>query len=89
MYALKAGLGGRAERGDSRRFARQVIEQQPQPAGCRPARGVDQRTGRYFDDTKPYVDGVPGITDSDKKKIFQDNALKVYPRLKNYLKVAA
>jgi 4-oxalmesaconate hydratase len=50
-------------------------------------RGIDQNSGRYFDDTKPYVDGVPGITEADKQKIFQDNALKVYPRLKQYLKV--
>ena len=47
-------------------------------------RGIDHNSGRYFDDTKPYVDGVPGITEADKQKIFQDNALKVYPRLRNY-----
>ena len=44
-------------------------------------RGVDKRTGRYFDDTKPYVDGVQGITDADKQKIYEGNARKVYPRL--------
>jgi 4-oxalmesaconate hydratase len=52
-------------------------------------KSVDQRTGRYFDDTKPYIDAVPGITESDKRKIFEINALKVYPRLKNYVKVTA
>jgi len=52
-------------------------------------RGVDERSGRYFDDTKPYIDGVPGITESDKQKIFESNALKVYPRLKTTLKVTA
>jgi 4-oxalmesaconate hydratase len=48
-------------------------------------RGVDKRTGRYFDDTKPYVDAVPGITDADKYKIYEGNARKVYPRLAKYL----
>ena len=48
-------------------------------------RGVDKRTGRYFDDTKPYVDGVPGITEADKAKIFEGNARKVYPRLARLL----
>jgi len=52
-------------------------------------RGMDERSGRYFDDTKPYIDGVPGITESDKQKIFESNALKVYPRLKTTLKVTA
>ena len=52
-------------------------------------KSVDERTGRYFDDTKPYVDATPGITESDKQKIFESNALKVYPRLKNYVKVTA
>jgi 4-oxalmesaconate hydratase len=44
-------------------------------------RGVDALTGRYFDDTKPYVDAVPGISEDDKQKIFETNALRVYPRL--------
>jgi 4-oxalmesaconate hydratase len=52
-------------------------------------KGIDARTERYFDDTKPYVVAVPSITEQDKVKIFQDNALKVYPRLKNYLQVKA
>ena len=48
-------------------------------------RGVDHLTGRYFDDTKPYVDAVPGITDAEKRRIFQDNALEAYPRLRRRL----
>ena len=46
-------------------------------------RGVDDRTGRYFDDTKPYVDAVPGITEAEKRRIFQGNALEAYPRLRD------
>jgi 4-oxalmesaconate hydratase len=48
-------------------------------------RGVDKRTGRYFDDTKPYVDGVPGISDEDKYKIYEGNARKLYPRMAKYI----
>ncbi len=48
-------------------------------------KGVDPQTGRYFDDTKPYVDAVPGLSDADKSKIFQDNALRAYPLLRQRL----
>jgi 4-oxalmesaconate hydratase len=48
-------------------------------------RGVDKRTGRYFDDTKPYVEAVPGISDEEKQKIYEGNARKVYPRLAKLL----
>ena len=44
-------------------------------------RGKDPLTGRYFDDTKPYVDAASGLSDADKTKIFEGNARKVYPRL--------
>ena len=50
-------------------------------------RGIDPMTGRYYDDIKPFIETVPGITTSDKKKVFESNALKIYPRLNNYLKV--
>ena len=42
--------------------------------------GIDPRTGHNFDDTKRYVDALP-MSDEDKSKIFEKNALKVYPRL--------
>ena len=48
-------------------------------------KGVDPQTGRYFDDTKPYVDAVPGLSDADKSKLFQDNALSAYPLLRQRL----
>jgi 4-oxalmesaconate hydratase len=44
-------------------------------------RGVDARSGHYFDDTKKYVDAIEGLSESDRTKIFEGNALKVYPRL--------
>ena len=48
-------------------------------------KGVDARTGRYFDDTKPYVDSVLNLSEADRTKIFEGNARKVYPRLAAYL----
>ncbi len=48
-------------------------------------KGIDPQTGRNFDDTKPYVDAVPGLSDADKTKIFQANALSAYPLLRQRL----
>jgi 4-oxalmesaconate hydratase len=45
-------------------------------------KGVDPRTGHNYDDTKRYIDQVSSLSAADKKKIFEDNAKKVYPRLK-------
>ena len=42
---------------------------------------VDPSTGRSFDDNKRLVDGVAWLTDQDRKKIFEDNVRKAYPRL--------
>jgi 4-oxalmesaconate hydratase len=43
-------------------------------------RGVDQETGFYFDDTKRYIDALK-ISDDDKRKVFEGNARRVFPRL--------
>ena len=48
-------------------------------------KGVDPETERYFDDTKPFVVGAPGLADEERTKIFQNNALRVYPRLRQRL----
>jgi 4-oxalmesaconate hydratase len=44
-------------------------------------RGIDPETGHYFDDTKRYIDGVKALDDSDRRKIFEGTARKVYPRI--------
>lgn len=44
-------------------------------------RGKDPDTGHYFDDTKRYVDACEALTDEDRRRIFEDNARRVYPRL--------
>jgi 4-oxalmesaconate hydratase len=44
-------------------------------------KGIDPETGNYFDDTRRYIDAASGLSTEDKRKIFEGNALKVYPRL--------
>jgi 4-oxalmesaconate hydratase len=44
-------------------------------------RGIDPETGQYYDDTKRYIDATPNLTDADRRKIFEGNARKVYPRI--------
>lgn len=43
-------------------------------------RGIDPRTGHYYDDTKRYLDALP-LSAEDKKKLYEGNARKVYPRI--------
>jgi 4-oxalmesaconate hydratase len=45
-------------------------------------RGVDPQTGFYFDDTRRYIEGAHGLADADRRKIFEGNARRVYPRLR-------
>jgi 4-oxalmesaconate hydratase len=51
-------------------------------------RGIDPRTGHYYDDTKRYIDALP-LSAGDKKKIFEDNSRRVFPRLAKKLDAAA
>jgi 4-oxalmesaconate hydratase len=48
-------------------------------------RGINPRTGRHYDDTKPYVDAVRNLSDADRQKIFESNARRVYSRLNGRL----
>jgi len=43
-------------------------------------RGIDPATGFYFDDTKRYIDSL-SIPQSDKIRIYEKNARRVFPRL--------
>jgi 4-oxalmesaconate hydratase len=43
-------------------------------------RGIDPRTGQYYDDTKRYIDALP-LSGQDRDRLFSGNALRVYPRL--------
>ena len=44
-------------------------------------RSIDPETGHYFDDTKRYIEGAAWLTPEDKRKLFEDNARRVYPRI--------
>jgi 4-oxalmesaconate hydratase len=46
-------------------------------------RGDDPLTGKPFDDTKRYVDNAPRLSEPDRMKIFEENAYRAYPRLKD------
>lgn len=48
-------------------------------------RGVDPRTGHYFDDTKRYIEALP-LAEADKRRIYEGNARRVFPRLDARLK---
>jgi 4-oxalmesaconate hydratase len=47
-------------------------------------KGDDPTTGKPYDDTKRYIDAA-AIPAADKQKIFEGNAFKVFPRLKQRL----
>jgi 4-oxalmesaconate hydratase len=47
-------------------------------------RGVDPRTGHYYDDTKRYIDAL-SLSTAERSKVFEGNARRVYPRLANHL----
>jgi 4-oxalmesaconate hydratase len=43
-------------------------------------RGIDPETGHFYDDTKRYIESVP-MDAMDRRKIYETNARRVYPRL--------
>jgi 4-oxalmesaconate hydratase len=44
-------------------------------------RGIDPETGHFFDDTRRYIEAVPWLSHTDRDKIFEGNARRVYGRL--------
>ena len=44
-------------------------------------RGIDPETGHHYDDTRRYIDATPMLTDEDRRKIYETNARRVFPRL--------
>jgi 4-oxalmesaconate hydratase len=49
-------------------------------------RSIDPDTGHYFDDTKRYIDQVRSLSETDRHKIFEGNARRVFSRLDVRLK---
>jgi 4-oxalmesaconate hydratase len=45
-------------------------------------KGIDPETGNYYDDTKRYIDAIDWVSAEDKKRIFEGNVRRVFPRLK-------
>jgi 4-oxalmesaconate hydratase len=43
-------------------------------------RGIDERTGHYYDDTRRYVE-ASALDDEDRAAVFEHNVRRVYPRL--------
>jgi 4-oxalmesaconate hydratase len=43
---------------------------------------IDPQTNRLFDDNKPCLDALAWLNPEDRRKIFETNALRVYPRLR-------
>lgn len=51
--------------------------------------GIDPETGHYFDDTRRYIEGSAVIDASQRKQIFSENTLGVYPRLRAHPRCCA
>lgn len=50
----------------------------------KPANGsvIDPATGHALNDIKVYIDAIPWLTEADRRAIYEDNARKVYSRLR-------
>jgi 4-oxalmesaconate hydratase len=49
-------------------------------------RGIDPETGNYYDDTKRYIEASTIVVGSDRHKVYEGNARRVFPRLDKALK---
>ena len=43
-------------------------------------RGIDPRSGHYYDDTKRYIDATPNLDEAQRKMVFEGNARRVFSR---------
>lgn len=43
-------------------------------------RGIDSKTGRFFDDTRRYIDAL-ALPEADRRAVYEGNARRVFPRL--------
>ncbi len=48
-------------------------------------KGIDPETGHHFDHTKRYIDALD-ISEEDRRKVFERNARRVFPRLDRALR---
>ena len=45
-----------------------------------PSAASTRETGRYWDDTKHYIEAA-WLTDAERQQVYEDNICRVYPRL--------
>ena len=50
-------------------------------------KGIDPTTGFHYDDTKRYIEGASALDTDARTRILSGDALKIYPRLKQQLKI--
>ena len=46
---------------------------------------IDPATGRFFDDNRPCLEAIAGLTAEDRAKIYEHNVRRAYPRLGSIL----
>jgi 4-oxalmesaconate hydratase len=44
-------------------------------------RGIDPESGHYYDDTKRYIEATPNLDAAARRRVYEENARRVYPRL--------
>ena len=50
-------------------------------------RGIDPETGHAYDDTRRYIETTPHLSAEGRRKVYEGNARRVYPRLDQALRV--
>ena len=48
-------------------------------------RGIDPETGHHYDDTKRYIEAAGNLNAEQRRKVYETNARRVYPRLERAL----
>lgn len=48
-------------------------------------KGIDPQTGHHYDDTRRYISATPHLTPANRQNVLANNALTVYPRLRERL----
>ena len=51
-------------------------------------RGIDPESGHYYDDTKRYIEATPNLDAAARRRVYEGNARRVYPRLDAALRAA-
>jgi 4-oxalmesaconate hydratase len=49
-------------------------------------RGIDPETGHHYDDTKRYIEATGNLGPEERRKVYEANPRRVYPRLDKALK---